>query len=287
MKVGYDVFGNIALLKFDRDARLREKKKFALEYLARQKNVTTVLEKTEKFSGRLRTLKTKWLAGEKTTEALYKENGCLFRLNIETCYFSPRLSTERLEVARMVKPRENVLVMFGGVAPFAIVIGKFSKAAKVVSVELGRECSKYAIQNVKRNKLTGRVEVVQGDVRRVIGKGKKVDGHARRAQLRGAAKSTTVPSHREQEDFAGFDRIVMARPNLKDSFLDVAFSVIKKGGVIHYYGFYPESEAGKLNELIKEEARKAGKKIKILDVRKAGDIGPYKFRYRADVKVMS
>jgi tRNA G37 N-methylase Trm5 len=67
--------------------------------------------------------------------------------------------------------------------------------------------------------------------------------------------------------------------------LDVAYPKIKKGGIIQYYGFYEESEAEDMNELLKEEARKAGRKIKILDFRKAGDIGTRKFRYRADVKV--
>ena len=259
MGIGYDVIGNIAIIKFDRDASLKVKKKFALDYLNKNKSVTTVLEKTGKFSGRLRTLKTKWLAGDKTLEALYRENGCEFRLNVESCYFSPRLSEERKNIASFVKTKERVLVMFGGVAPFAIVIGKYSKASEVYSVELGKECSKYAIENVKRNKLIGRVHIVQGDVRRVIGRNEKVSGV--------------------------FDRIVMSRPNLEDSFLDVAFRVCKKGTIIHYYGFYLEDEVDKLSGLILNEAKKARKKVKILRVVRAGDIGARKFRYRVDVKV--
>jgi tRNA G37 N-methylase Trm5 len=84
-----------------------------------------------------------------------------------------------------------------------------------------------------------------------------------------------------------FDRIIMARPNLRDSFLDVAFSKIKKNGIIHYYGFYKEDKLDELKELIYHQALKAGRKIKILAVNKAGDIGIRKYRYRADVKVLS
>jgi tRNA (guanine37-N1)-methyltransferase len=156
-RIGYDVVGNIAILKFDRGVSISLKKKFALNYLDKHKAVNTVLEKVGKFSGRLRTLKTKFLAGDKTLEALYRENGCEFRFNVETCYFSPRLSEERKNIASFVKSKERVLVMFGGVAPFAIVIAKNSKASEVYSVELGRECSKYAIENVRRNKLIGKV----------------------------------------------------------------------------------------------------------------------------------
>jgi tRNA (guanine37-N1)-methyltransferase len=261
MNVGYDILGNIAILKFDRKTKENDKRKFAQLYLKKNTHVKTVLEKTEKFKGRLRTLKTKYLAGEKSKEALYKENGCEFRFNVETCYFSPRLSSERLEIAKLVKKGENVLVMFGGVAPFAIAIGKRSKAGKIVSVELGKECNNYALANVKRNKLVGKVEIVQGDVRRVIGKGKKINER--------------------------FDRIVMARPNLKDDFLDVAFPVIKKNGIIHYYGFYEENKVDDMKDLILKEAKKAKRKIKILKIKRAGDIGPYRFRYRTDVKVLN
>ncbi|MGV8142751.1 MAG: class I SAM-dependent methyltransferase [Candidatus Pacearchaeota archaeon] len=260
MRIGFDVVGNIAILKFDRDASAKFKKKFALDYLNNHKGVTTVLEKVGKFSGRLRTLKTKWLAGDKTLEALYRENGCEFRFNVDTSYFSPRLSEERKNIASFVKKGERVLVMFGGVAPFAIVIGKMKKAKEVISVELGKEPSRYALENVKRNKLERVVCVVQGDVRRVIGHGKKVSGT--------------------------FDRIVMARPNLEDSFLDVAFRVAKKGTVIHYYGFYSDNEIDLLKELISTQAKIAKEKVKILRIVKAGDIGARRWRYRADFVVL-
>jgi tRNA (guanine37-N1)-methyltransferase len=158
----------------------------------------------------------------------------------------------------MVKKGERVLVMFGGVGVFAVVIGKSRKPSEVVSVELGRIPSKYAAENIKRNKIEDIVSYVQGDVRRVVPK------------LKGT-----------------FYRIVMARPNLSDSFLDVAFKKVKKGGVIHYYGFYPEEDLDLMNEMIMDEAKKAKKKIKIVNVKKAGDIGTRKYRYRADVKILN
>ena len=253
---GYDIIGSTAIVKFDRSVKQIEKKKFAVSLLQKYKSIKTVLEKTGKFSGRLRIQRTKYLAGEKTKEALHKEAGCEFRLNVEKCYFSPRLSNERLEIANSVGRSERVLVLFGGVAPFAILIAKIAKPERAVSVELGRECNKYAADNIKRNKVN--VSLIQGDVRRVLPKMKKEK----------------------------FDRIVMARPNLKDSFLDVAFPRIKTGGIIHYYGFYAEKDISQMKDLIEKEAKRARKKIKILRVKKAGDIGVRKFRYRADIKIL-
>lgn len=253
----YDIIGNIAILKFKRGMKAREKKREAERFLEGHKSVRTVLEKIGKFSGRLRTQKTSWLAGEKTKEALYRENGCIFRLNVDTCYFSPRLSSERKEIASYVRKGEKVLVLFGGVAPFAVVIGKLSRAERVVSVEIGRECSKYAQENVRRNKLEGKVEIVQGNVRKVLGE--KVSEK--------------------------FDRIVMARPNSRDSFLDIIFPLIKKAGMIHYYGFYKEEDLERMRELILDEAGEAGRKIKVVKIKKAGEIAVKKFRYRIDFKV--
>ena len=253
----YDVLGNIAIVKFSRWVKLSGKKKFALQFLKKNKNVRTVLEKVGKFKGRLRTQKTKFIAGDRTKEALYRENGCVFRLNVDTCYFSPRLASERKEIAEKVKKGEKILVLFGGVAPFAIVIAKLSKAKIIVSVELGRECYKYAELNVKLNKVSDRVEIVQGDVRKKLKKIKEK-----------------------------FDRIVMPRPNLEDSFLDAVFPRIKKGGIIYYYGFYKEEEVRELKKLIVEEAKKAGRKIKIFRIKRAGEIGTYRYRYRTDVKVL-
>ena len=252
----YDVLGNIVIVKFSRGTKTSEKKRFALKFLKEHGNVRTVLEKIEKFRGRLRLQRTKYIAGEKTKEALYKENGCVFRFNVERCYFSPRLASERKEIASFVKRGEKVLVLFGGVAPFAIVIAKLSKASKIVSIELGRECNKYALENVRRNKVADRVEIIQGDVRK---------------------KLVFV---REK-----FDRIIMARPNLKDSFLDIVFPKVGKRGIIHYYGFYSEEDAVKLNELIVEEARRVRRKIKIFRIKKAGEIGVKKYRYRIDFRV--
>src|SRR3989344_7394665 len=149
---GYDVVGNIAIIKFDRETSLIKKKIFARKFLEKRKDVRTILEKVDRFKGRLRTPVTKYLAGEQTKEILYRENGCMFRFNVDSCYFSPRLASERKEIAEMVKKDEDVLVLFGGVAPFAVVIARNSRAKRVVSVELGKECNKYAIENVKRNK---------------------------------------------------------------------------------------------------------------------------------------
>jgi len=134
----FDILGSVAIVNFPYDFKNSDKKKFAKELLNRHKSVKTVLEKTGKIKGILRKFKTKYIAGEKTKEALYRENNCVFRYNIDSTYFSPRLSNERKEVASFIKKGDGVLVMFAGVAPFSIVIAKNSSARKVYSNEINR-----------------------------------------------------------------------------------------------------------------------------------------------------
>lgn len=145
---------------------------------------------------------------KKNKEVLYKENKCVFRFNIDTTYFSPRLSNERNEISSMIKKDENVLVMFAGVAPFSIVIAKNSNAKKIYSNEINREANKYAKLNINLNKLNNKIELVSGDIKKV-------------------AKKLNIK----------FDVIVMPRPRLKDSFLEQAFMLSKKSTRIYYYDF--------------------------------------------------
>ena len=256
----FDVFGNIALVKFDRKTNIKDRKLFANKILNDNKSIKTVLEKTQKFKGRLRKQQTKHLAGEKTKEALYRENNCVFRFHVDKTYFSPRLSSERKEISQQVKKKDEVLVMFAGVSPYSIVIAKISRAKKIYSNEINREANKYAGLNIELNNLKGRVELLPGDIKGVALKLKK---------------------KRKK-----FDVIVMPRPQLKETFLREAFMLSTKGTKIFYYDFCKEDEIDSIVEKIKAEAKKARKKIKILKIKKAGEIAPYRYRIRVDFKVV-
>jgi len=239
-------------MKFDKE---KKKEKFGqAKQVLKKPNIETVLEKSGRVKGRLRTIKTRFLIGEKTLETVHKENNCKFRLNVETCYFSPKLSEERKKIAEKIKKKDNVLVMFSGVGPYAVVIAK--KGCKVVAIELSRECNKYAKENIRLNKLEN-LEIIQGDVK------KKVKGLGK------------------------FDVVVMPRPNLGETFLKEAFSVCKKGTMVYYYCFGKEDKLGKLIEEIYKKSRESKKKIKIMKIKRAGDIAPYKHRYRVDIRVLN
>ena len=146
--------------------------------------------------------------------------------------------------------------MFAGVAPFPIVISKNSKVRRVVSNEINREANKYARLNIELNKLKDRVELIPGDIKRISKKFKEK-----------------------------FEVIVMPRPRLKNTFLEQAFLLSKKGTRIYYYDFCKIDEENLIVEKIKKEARESKKKIRILKIKKAGEIAPYKIRLRVDFAI--
>ena len=254
----YDVLGNIAIVKFPKGMKKQDKIKFSRELMKRGNSIKTILEKEGKIHGRLRKIKTRYVFGEKTKEVIYRENGCVFRFNIDTTYFSPRLSNERKEIANKVKKDETVLVMFAGVGPYSIVIAKNSKAKIVFSNEINREANKYAKLNIELNNLKKKVELIPGDIKKSV---------------------------KELKD-KKIDVIVMPRPKLKETFLKEAFSLSKKGTRIYYYDFCDSEKTSEVIEKIKAYGKKSRKKIKILGKKAAGEIAPGKIRLRVDFKVL-
>ncbi len=255
----FDIIGDIIVVQIPFD--LEKKEKIVAEALLRQhKNVKAVYARG-KFYGRLRKPKLRWLAGQKKLETTYRESNCVFKLNVKTCFFSPRLATDRLDIARMCKPKERVMVLFSGIAPYGIVIAKNSVVKKVVCVEISKECSKYALENVKLNRLRN-VEIIQGDVKRIC------------------------PLLKKKHE--SFDRIIMGRPQLKETFLKEALMISKKGTIIHFQDFVTEDEIKKkVSETrILEAAKKAKKKVKIVGFKYLRELAPRKHNIRVDFKIL-
>jgi tRNA (guanine37-N1)-methyltransferase len=266
--IGYDLVGDIAIIKFDRNETNSNKLKFAQEFLNKNKNIKTILEKTNKIKGILRIHKTRFLLGENKRETTHKENYCLFKLDVDKTYFSPRLANERKVIAQEIlkkisHKKDKILVMFAGVAPFPIVIGKVlkqaGKKAEIISNEINRNACKYAEENVKLNKLQDYIKIIQCDAKKLPEKLKK----------------RNMPEK--------FDFIMMARPNLKDTFLETAVKLAKKGAIIYYHGFGTKEKV--LDEL-KNELKKLKVKTSRIKIRKAGDIAPKESRwnYKFEVK---
>jgi len=246
----YDVIGDIIIVEIPEQYAKKEKQ-IAELLLRKHKHAKVIAKKAGKHAGRYRTQKLKIIAGERRKETVHKESAATIKLNVESCYFSPRSSTERARIARLVRPGEKVLVMFSGVAPFPLVIAKNAKPKEIHAIEINPKAHKYAEENVKLNKIKN-IRLHLGDVRKIVPKLKKK-----------------------------FDRIIMPLPKTAGEFLDLAKGAARKGATVHYYTFGKEEEFGS----IKEKLRKTFPKARSMDTFKCGQYSPYIFRLCVDIKL--
>ena len=253
---GVDVVGDIAIVRLV-GFTVREKKKVARALLEELKNVRVVMEQEGGIEGDYRLRSLTHIAGERRTLTIHRENGCAFKVDVAKCYFSPRLSTERLRVAEEVKPQELVLNMFAGVGPFSILIAKRARA-RVESCELNALAAGLHEENNRLNKVGRLVSV-------------------RNADAADLAKVTD----------SKFDRILMPHPSAADRYLPTALLMAKKGAKIHYYrhvlGVDEEEGARRLQE---ELAGLLPHRTKFT-VRRVREVGPRWLEMAAEIRVPS
>ncbi|MGD0071219.1 MAG: class I SAM-dependent methyltransferase family protein [Candidatus Bathyarchaeia archaeon] len=205
----FDIIGDIAIIKMP-NANPVNAETVANHIMAVHRNVKTVFAQTSPILGDFRVRELRLLAGEDKTSTKYRESGCVFAVDVEKCYFSPRLSHERLRVAGMVKPGETLVNMFAGVGCFSIIIAKTVGQTKVFSIDVNPTAVKYMEENVRINRAYGKVIPLLGDSKEIIN-----------AQLQGKV-----------------DRVLMPLPEKALEYLPYAVSALKKhGGWIHYYDF--------------------------------------------------
>jgi tRNA (guanine37-N1)-methyltransferase len=252
----FDVVGDIAIFNEFPSELKKYEKIVAKSLMEIQKNIKVVCKKSKKYSGKFRTAKLTILAGEKRKETTHKENGFIFMLDVEKVYFSTRSGTERARISSLIKPNENVLVMFSGCGPFTVQTAK--KAAKIVSIEANPIGHKYEVKNIELNKIRN-ATALKGDVKKVI-------------PLLKAKKES-------------FDRIIMPLPKTAILFLKDALKVAGKNCVIHLYTFGGEEQHSEIVDTITSECRKAGRKCKILQIIKAGEYAPRINRLCVDILV--
>ena len=257
MPTSFDVVGDIMIFAEFPKELVKKEKIVGRIILENYHQIKTILKKTKKYSGKYRTPTLKVVAGEKRKETTCRENNVLIKLDVEKVYFSPRMANERTRIAGLVKPNESVLVMFSGSGVYPLVIAKNSKCKETYGVEINPTGHKYALENVKKNKLEGKVRLFKGDVMKIVPKLKKK-----------------------------FDRILMPLPKGAEKYLGVALKCAKKNSTVHFYDFLDEKESFKAEEKIKNACNKAKRKCRILNAVKCGQYSPGFYRFCIDFFVI-
>ena len=237
---GYDILGNIAIVETDNPSS-RAAKRYSEEIMSSSKRITTVLAKAGPVSGRYRIRKLSYVAGKRTYVADMIENGCRFVFDVRKTFFSVRLSFERQRISALSKGKENVMVLFAGVGPFAVELAKKNPRSSVVAIELNKSAYEMMKKNILINKLKN-VVPVWGDVGKVA---------------------------KHYENFA--DRVIMPLPKDSHSFIAHAAGISKDKGNIHIYMFVKkDNPAREAMKKLRKELGDSGK-LKLLKWRKVRD----------------
>jgi tRNA (guanine37-N1)-methyltransferase len=257
----YDIVGDIAIIRVPEP--LKERSKIIAEAVMKtNKRVKAVWRQASPVSGDFRLRKLKWVAGERKTETLHKEYGCIFKVDLEKCYFSPRLSYERMRIAEQIQPGEVILNMFAGVGCYSIVIAKHSKPEKIFSIDINPIAIQCMQENIKLNKVEEKIIPVQGDAKKVI-----------EERLQNVA-----------------DRVLIPLPEKAYEYLDSALLALKPtGGWIHYYDFEHakkgENPIEKIELKVSKELQMLGVDFQVVFRRVVRTTGPNWYQVVLDIQV--
>ncbi len=252
--------GDIAIIRLNETSR-RYSQAIVEAIINVHRNVKTVLAQTSPVSGDLRLRKLEFVAGEKKATTIHKESGCLFSINVNECYFSPRLFYERTRIAKKIANREVVINMFAGVGCFSIVIAKHSTAEKIYSIDINPVAVQNMQENVRLNRTYEKVIPILGDAKDVIEK-----------RLHHLA-----------------DRVLMPLPEKAYEYLPHAILALKKtGGWVHYYDFEHakknENPITKVKWKVSEKLESLGVVYQIVFGRVVRSTGPNWYQIVLDIK---
>ncbi len=247
-----DILGDIAIIEIPKELAKKEKK-IGAAVLKANPQLRAVFKKASAVKGEFRTRKLKRIAGKGSTLVNYRENSCLFKFDASKVFFTPRMSSERLRIAKQVKKGETVLDMFAGVGPFAILIAKLQPAANIFAIDSNPDATQYLEKSAAMNKVSDRIIIFTGDSSEVV-----------KHYLSGKAS-----------------RVIMNLPKESKTFFNDALLALKNKGVLHFYTF--ASTEKEVRALIKRDLKKC--KCKILEIRKVRPYAPRIWNFVADIRV--
>ncbi len=258
----FDIIGDLAIIRMP-SAPEFSANEVARAVMKRHKNVKSVYVQTAKVQGDFRLRGLTHITGEDRTCTLHKESGCLFRVDIAKCYFSPRLSGERGRIANLVECGETVINMFAGVGCFSIAIAKRTNNVKVYSIDINPAAIEFMIENIRLNGVFARVIPILGDARAVISD-----------RLHGCA-----------------DRVLMPLPEKALECLPAAVSALKReGGWIHSHMFVHAIKPKNPCEIVRQKLSEAFNSLdieyEITASRVVRSTGPNWWQIAADIHIL-
>lgn len=258
-----EIIGDVAVIRVPFDLSPEELKPLAEALLKNTPYIKTVWAGLPGIEGEYRLRRFIHLAGEKRSETIYREHGCLFKIDITRVYISPRLNYEHKRIAELVKPGEVVTNMFAGAGLFSIIIARHAKPDKVYSIDINPTAYKYMLENVKLNKVENTVIPILGDAAKVI----------------------------EEKLVGSSNRVLMPLPELALEYLSYAIKALKgRKGYVHVYLHVKtspkESFIEKAKNIVFSKLEEIGVRAKLLFSRKVRMVGPRRYQVVLDLEII-
>ena len=255
----FDVIGSIVILKIP-DALKLKKQIIGKTILQTIKPAKSVFAQTSAVQGDYRIRSLEFIAGEYNTITEYREHGCRFQVDIQNTYFSPRLSTERLRIAKLISENEVIANMFAGVGTFSIIIAKINKTCKIYSIDSNPFAHEISIINTKLNRVQDRVMPICGNAKDIIHD--KIQGQC--------------------------NRVLMPLPERSGEFVDSAVSALKDGtGIVHFFAHIKANAKNLARENAELNIETAFNKHKheTVHTRVVREVGPRLYQTVSDVYI--
>ena len=283
----FDVVGDIAVIHslpcntstYEDKLRMGEaimKKNKSLKVVALRSNS---LNGTERSPGNLEII-----AGAQRYPLIttHTEFGIKCVVDLNHCFFSPRMAQERLRICQQVARGENVLVLFSGVGMEAVQLAGRTEASSVLAIELnpvGIKCSQLAHRMLERNKAVktfgaaARLQFLEGDVLDIL--------------------PTLTRNH--------YDRVLAPRPkegkldgdlgngDFGASFLDFLLPIMKESGSeCHWYDFASDIEfpaCERTKRTIEDACKRQKLSHQVIHVANAGSVARRQLRVCVDFRL--
>ncbi|RQW79111.1 MAG: class I SAM-dependent methyltransferase family protein [Methanothrix sp.] len=239
--------------KEEENADAQQIEQIASALMATNRSIRTVIVPISDVEGEFRTRRFRHVAGEERTTTIHKEHGLRYRIDLQRAYFTPRLGTERLRVAKQIRQGDTVLDMFAGVGPFAFLMAK--KGARVIAMDKNPVAVKYMRENARLNKIED-IEILEGDANELA-----------------LSYADTA------------DHVIMNLPHSASQFLIPAMKAAKSGGIIHYYAISPEDALYGDWAMIAQAAERVGAKAEVVYQGVVRSYAPHRLNVVIDFRV--
>ncbi len=251
----YQIIGHVLIFQVKKELRPYAKL-IADTFLELFPYVRTVCLREGPIWSRERKPRIIFLSGAPEFETIHKEHKCIFKLDVRKIMFSKGNLYERIRIAKLVREGEVIVDMFAGIGYFSIPIAVHSNPKIIYAIDINPLAINYLKENIKLNKVEGKIVPILGDCREVC-------------------KSLGRVAN----------RIIMGWIFDTYKYLPSAFEVVAPAGaVIHYHFLAKKEELDRELERAKKIGETYGMKVNLIRKRKVKSYGKKIYHWVFDLR---